>query len=253
MGERSHERYCAAVEAEVGRFLELVKGGDPTVPVPTCPGRAVAGLIRHHGTTHRWMEYLVRHQVIERVASRDVPLGLPGDVTAYPAWLAESATASLRTFRAADPDAPMWSPGADQHVRFFPRRLLFEAVVHRADVEIALGGVPRVTPEIATDGVEELLENMPFFARVAKRVRGLDRDGETLHLHATDAEAGWTIEPRDGGFTWRRGPGEGSVAVRASAGDLLLLVYGRLRPDDDRLTVSGDRDLLTAWLAAGAF
>lgn len=252
MGERTHERYCTAIEAEVGRFLELVKGADPATPVPTCPGWTIADLIRHHGTTHRWMEYLVRHRVIERVWSGDVPLGLPGDVTAYPSWLAESATASLRTLRAADPDAPMWTIGADQHVRFFPRRLLFEATVHRADAEIALGAVPRIDAETAADGVDELLENMPFFAWIATRVRELRRDGETLHLHATDARAAWTIAPRDGGFTWTRGRGEGTVTVAASAGDLLLLAHGRLRPGDDRLTVSGDRDLLADWLAATA-
>lgn len=253
MGDRRHERYCAAVETETARLVELTTGADPATPVPTCPGWSVADLVRHHGPTHRWMEYLVRHRVIERVSSRDVPLDLPADPADYPAWLAESAAASVRTLRSATPDAPMWSPGADRHVRFFPRRLLFEAIVHRADAEIALGREPRIDPETAVDGVDEFLENLLFFPWIAERVRVLGRDGATLHLHATDADGEWMIRPGGGGFTWERGHGKGDVAVRATAGDLLLLVYGRLRADDDRLTVFGDVDPLAAWLAATAF
>ncbi|GAA4606081.1 hypothetical protein GCM10023195_21500 [Actinoallomurus liliacearum] len=121
-----------------------------------------------------------------------------------------------------------------------------------ADAEIAVGHEPHVDAATAADGIEELLENLPSFGWVAERVRELGRDGETLHLHATDGDGEWMIRPGDGGFTWERGHGKGTAAVRAATGDLLLLVYGRLRPDDERLEVFGDRDLLSAWLTATA-
>ncbi|MCO5994517.1 maleylpyruvate isomerase family mycothiol-dependent enzyme [Actinoallomurus rhizosphaericola] len=250
MAHRTYEEYCAAVEAEVARFVAIVGEADPAASVPTCPGWTIADLTRHHGTTYRWMTHLVRTRATERVWSRDVPLDLPEDVRAYPAWVAESAAILLETLRATDPDRPNWTIGADRHVRFFPRRVLFEAVVHTADAEIAVGRQPRVDAATAADGIEELLENLPAFGWVADRVRELDRDGETLHLHATDGDGEWMIRPGDGGFTWERGHGKGTTAVRAATGDLLLLVYGRLRPDDERLEVFGDRDLLSAWLAA---
>jgi uncharacterized protein (TIGR03083 family) len=252
MGTLSHEQYCAAVEAEVARFVELVNVADPATPVPTCPGWTIADLVKHHGTTHRWMEHLVRHRVTERVWSRDVPLNLPERETAYPTWLAEGAAASLHTLRSADPNTPMWSLGTDQHVRFWPRRLLFEAVVHGADAELALGHDPHIDATTATDGVDEFLENLPFFTWVADRVRELDRDGETAHLHATDTDDAWTITLGGSGFTWERGHGTGTVTTRATTGDLLLLVYGRLRPEDERFTVVGNRELLTSWLKATA-
>ncbi|MEV6786799.1 hypothetical protein AB0M96_31185, partial [Streptomyces sp. NPDC051098] len=44
-----------------------------------------------------------------------------------------------------------------------------------------------------------------------------------------------------------------SAGVQGPAGDLLLLLYGRYRPDDPRFEVSGDRATLDAWLRATAF
>jgi uncharacterized protein (TIGR03083 family) len=247
-----HERYCAAVEAEVARFVDLVRGADPAVPVPTCPGWTIGALVKHHGTTHRWIEHLVRHLVADRVWPRDVPLALPADAAEYPAWLAAGAVACLRTLREADPAAPMWSIGAERRVRFWPRRLLFEAVIHRADAELALGGDPRIDPHTAADGIDELLTLLPFFPEIAERVGALDRRGATLHLHDTGGDGGWMITLGEGGPGWRHKHGTATAAVAANASDLLLLVYGRLRPEDGRFELAGDRALLTAWLGATA-
>ncbi|MER6950233.1 maleylpyruvate isomerase family mycothiol-dependent enzyme [Nonomuraea sp. NPDC000554] len=252
MGRLTYEQYCDAVEAVDARFVELLAGSDLETPVPTCPGWTLADLTKHHGTTHRWMEQLVRRRVTERVWSRDIPLDLPQDTAAYPAWLAGSVTLSLRTFRSADPDAPNWTHGADQHVRFYPRRLLFEAVVHLADAELALGRLPRIAPGIAADGIDEFLENLPYYSWIAEPVSRLKRDGERLALTATDTGDTWLIT-LGAGCTWETGRGDTSaaVAVRGPCSDLLLLTYGRLRPaDTGRLRVTGDGELLGAWLGA---
>jgi hypothetical protein len=50
-----------------------------------------------------------------------------------------------------------------------------------------------------------------------------------------------------GGYRWSHGHAKGSVAVRGPAGLLLLLIYGRVRPDDERLQVFGDAGLLATW------
>ncbi|MFG3499005.1 maleylpyruvate isomerase N-terminal domain-containing protein [Streptomyces sp. NPDC047928] len=286
-----HARYCDAVEEQVARFVKTVRDADPATAVPTCPGWTLADLIRHLGTTHRWMEHLVRTRAAARVHSRDVPLDLPADpadAAAQVDWLARSADAALRTLRAADPDAAVWSPGADPHARFFPRRLLFEAVVHLADAELALGAVgtlgavgspsplgafgapgdaSRVEPGVAADGVEEFLENLPYFAWIAEPVSQLGREGASLRLCAADTGAAWTLTLAGGGFTWHRdrhrdgdredGDRHGVTAdvtvTAAGTGELLLLLHGRYRPGDRRFTVSGDRTLLDAWLSATRF
>jgi uncharacterized protein (TIGR03083 family) len=252
-GPWEHQRYCAAVEAEVARFVELVEHADPATPVPSCPGWTMADLVKHHGTTHRWVEHVVRHRQKERIRSREVRLDLPDDVASYPEWLAEGAASLVATLRATDPDTSMWTVGADQHARFWARRVLYEAVVHRADAELALGREPAIDPETAVDGIDEFLTNLPFFEWIADGVRDLGRHSDTLHLHATDCDGEWMITLRPDGVTWGHGHGKGTVAVRATASDLLLLTYGRLRPADGRYVVFGDQQLLDHWLKACAF
>ncbi|GGQ26787.1 maleylpyruvate isomerase family mycothiol-dependent enzyme [Streptomyces roseolilacinus] len=251
----AHTAYCDGVRDHVARFVAAVRDADPATPLPTCPGWTLADLARHVGEVHRWMEHLVRTRATVRVEPEDVPLGLPGDPAAYPAWLARGADAVVRTLRAAHPDTPMWSYGADPHVRFYPRRLFFETVVHLADVELALGAEPRVAPGVAADGIEEFLENLPYYGWVAEPAARLGRDGETLRLRAADTGAVWTLTLGGGGFTWRAdGGGPAATAtVEAGCGELLLLLYGRYGAGDGRFTVTGDRSLLDAWLAATRF
>ncbi|MGR6919526.1 maleylpyruvate isomerase family mycothiol-dependent enzyme [[Actinomadura] parvosata] len=254
MSRLTYEQLCDAVEAVDARFVDLLAGADPRTPVPTCPGWTLADLAEHHGTTHRWMEQLVRCRATERVWSRDVPLDLPREATAYPAWLAESVALSLRTFRSADPDAPNWTHGADQHVRFYPRRLLFEAVVHLADAELALGRLPRIASGIAADGIDEFLENLAYYPWIAEPVSRLNRDGERLAFWAIDTGDAWLIT-LGAGCTWETGLADtrAAVTVRGTCGDLLLLVYGRLPPGDSgRFRVTGDEELLGRWLGATA-
>ncbi|MEU0396274.1 maleylpyruvate isomerase family mycothiol-dependent enzyme [Streptomyces sp. NPDC006208] len=253
LDDDQHELYCDGVEDLVRRFVEAVRDVDPATPVPTCPGWTFADLVKHHGTTHRWMEHLVRTRAAERVWSRDIPLDLPDDPAAYPEWLARSAEATLRTLRKVDPETPMWSHGAEQRVAFFPRRLLFEAQIHLADAELALGREPGIPAGAAADGIDEFLENLPHLGRIAEPVGRLP-DG-SLHLSATDTGGGWTITFGSAGYAWTRcGPAAdaATVCVQAPVADLLLLTYGRMRPDDVRFAVAGDRALLDAWVAATA-
>lgn len=174
-----------------------------------------------------------------------------------------AAEESLRELRSADPETPMWSHGADQHVRFFARRLLFEAVVHLADAELALGRTPHVEACTAADGIEEFLENLPFFGRLTESGAVLGRDGASLRLRATDTGAAWTVVLGGAnGFRWENAAGgasgsavpggDATVTVEGAAGELLLLFYGRRAPGDEEFTVTGEREVLDAWLGATA-
>ncbi len=102
----------------------------------------------------------------------------------------------------------------------------------------------------AADGVDEFLTNARMAGRPSQQMNAFP-DGQTIHLHATDEGLGedgeWLIDLGDGGYAWSHGHAKGSVAVRGPAGLLLLLVYGRVRPDDERLQVFGDAGLLGTW------
>ncbi|WP_067178175.1 maleylpyruvate isomerase family mycothiol-dependent enzyme [Microtetraspora niveoalba] len=251
-GDRTHEEYCAAVEDGAARLRALVAEADPAAPVPTCPGWSIAKLVKHVGITQRWAEHLVRTRAPERVGSRDVPMDRLGEGDDPAAWLAAGTGRLLATLRATAPETPVWSWGGDHHARFWSRRMLHELLVHLADVELALGRAPAIDAATAIDGVDEFLGNLPYADWAAERTAKLCGDGETLHLHATDADGEWMIMLGPDGFTWARGHGKGTVAVRGTAGDLLLLVYGRLRPDGGRFEVFGDERLLARWLENSA-
>ena len=139
-----------------------------------------------------------------------------------------------------------WAPGGT--AGWWARRLVHETAVHRYDAANALGAPFVLDAAVAVDGVDEFLANLPgaaaSFAPGAAELRG---EGETIHFHATDAEGEWMITLTPEGFTWGHGHGKGDVAARATAADLLLLVYGRLPATSERVQRFGDTELLDRW------
>jgi uncharacterized protein (TIGR03083 family) len=244
-----HERHRIGAEAEIERFIEVTGEADLTTPVPACPGWTVADLLRHVGTVHRWMTHIVRERPAKAISPGDLDLGVPAEESGYRAWFAAGVAPLVTALRETDGDTPCWAFGPDQHVRFWPWRLRYEVLVHRADVELALGRTPVVAADVATEGVEEYLTNILPRRHVAARLREFGHAGETIHLHATDGDGEWTVTLGAGRSTWERGHAKGTVAVRGTTSDLLLLLWGRYAPDE-RFAVFGDADLLAGWLAA---
>ncbi|MDT0448292.1 maleylpyruvate isomerase family mycothiol-dependent enzyme [Streptomyces hesseae] len=248
-----------AVAAETAAFVAAVKDADLATPVPGCPGWTLADLVKHTGSVQRWFSVLLRRRVQEPPRTREVELRLPASEDGYPDWLADSAAEAASVFAELDPDAPMWAWGADQHARFWIRRMLFETLVHRTDAERALGLRPVIDPDLATDGVDEFLVNLPFAAFFAPKVAELRGAGETLRFRCADSDGDWLVRLGPDGFTVEVGPHSeatrtaADVSVQGTAADLLLFLYGRLGHDWDALRVDGDADLLTRWSANSAF
>ncbi|WP_030264211.1 maleylpyruvate isomerase family mycothiol-dependent enzyme [Streptomyces sp. NRRL B-24484] len=261
----------AAVGAEAARFAAVVEGADFATPVPSCPGWTLADLVRHAGSVHRWFAVLLHGRIQEPPRSRDVDLQLPAGGDAWAEWLTGSAAVAADAFRATGPDTPMWAWGADQHARFWARRMLFETLLHRVDAELALGVRPEIDRALAVDGVDEFLTNLPFAGLFAPKVADLRADGRTIRFRPTDGDGDWLVRLRPDGFgldpandgsgaPGSAAPGsadDGSVTadatVHGTAADLLLLVYGRLTLDADTLAHEGDADLLAHWFANSAF
>lgn len=262
----------AAVATETDRFVAAVKGADLATPVPSCPGWTLADLVKHTGSVQRWFSVLLRQQVQERPRSRDVELRLPPTEDGYPDWLTASAAEAASAFAATEPDAPMWVWGADHHARFWVRRMLFETLVHRTDAERALDLRPVIDRDLAADGVDEFLTNLPFAASFAPKVSNLRGDGKTIRFQCTDvngdsdvngnsdgiSDGDWLVRLRPDGFGLDpRSPGSATptadATVRGAAADLLLLLYGRLDRDADLFGIEGDEELLAHWFANSEF
>jgi hypothetical protein len=76
--------------------------------------------------------------------------------------------------------------------------------------------------------------------------------GQTIHLHATDIEAGeWLLDLQPDQVRWERSHAKGDVAARASASDLLLLLWSRIPPA--AVETFGDAGLLSRWQQAATF
>ncbi|MEU9304705.1 maleylpyruvate isomerase family mycothiol-dependent enzyme [Streptomyces sp. NPDC048269] len=249
-------QHGAAVAAEAAALFATVTAADFSTPVPTCPGWTLGDLTRHVGSVHRWFTELLRRRIQQPPTSREVDLRLPEHPEGLPDWLAASAAEAAEVFAATDLDAPMWAWGADQHARFWVRRMLFETLVHRADAQLALGLPPRIDRVLAVDGIDEFLTNLPFassFAPLTAQLRAPDR---TIRFSCTDGDGDWLVGLRPDGFALVADPTEPHAAdatVRGSAADLLLLLYGRLDRRSDAFHLLGDPDLLAHWFTHSAF
>ncbi len=157
-------------------------------------------------------------------------------------WFCSAAEQLVTTLTVADPDEPVWTWAQQKDVAFVCRRMAQETAVHRWDAESAAGDPSPVEAGIATDGVDEFLDMW-----LPGEERPFNRPGESIHLHQTDGEGEWVLYCRSEGIAVERSHAKGSVAVRAPASDLLLLLWRRVPPKD--VEVFGDEQLLKEFLA----
>ena len=237
-------------ERFVGRARQAEITNQITAPVASCPGWRVSDLMTHLGSVHRWAEHLVRVRATMRISTRDMGLSR-GPVDHH--WLAEGVGQLVTTLRASDPDAEMWSWGVDQHVRFWARRQLHETLVHRLDLEGAMGLASEVDPEVGADAIDEFLVNLPAAASFSPDVRNLVGMGEVL-VFATSEGRRWRRRLVTGGFV-EVSEGEEAPAtatLRARTAELLMVVTRRRALEDSTCEVEGRRDLIEHWLANSA-
>ena len=100
--------------------------------------------------------------------------------------------------------------------------MLFETVVHRADAAFALEVEPAVDVDVAVEGIDELLSNLPHAAYFAPGLTELRGDDETIALRATDTDATWRIRLVPAGYAWDWSDGPADVTLLGTAADLLL-------------------------------
>jgi uncharacterized protein (TIGR03083 family) len=218
----NHDRFCDEIVAQARQLADSVRDADPATRVPTCPEWTLDDLVNH-----------IRG-VLGMVGGVIAPAP-DADLTGTAAWFAD-------TMRAAGPDASATVFGLTQPVAFWARRAAHDIAIHRADAALAVGAPYSLAPDLAADGIDELLDLLPQLSDVPV--------GGSLHLHATDTDAGtdaeWLIERRPDGVAWRHDHGKATVALRGPLTDLLLVFYRRL--PSDRVEVLGDAAALDAWL-----
>jgi uncharacterized protein (TIGR03083 family) len=227
--------WIAIVQRE-GHALSTAARHDFTARVPACPDWDVNHLLAHIGAIHHRVAILVRTSRTEPWSKDDgsAPQPPSGNLLGwYEAGLADL----LDAFRGANPTTPVWSWSGPVTVAFWLRRMAQETTIHRIDAEQATGVAGPVDTDLAIDGIDELFD-LFLPRRHAGKVTG---NGDTIHVHATDAEGEWLLTLTADGVRVDRGHAKGDVAVRGPAGDLLLWLWGR-RPVDG-LELFGDAAL----------
>jgi uncharacterized protein (TIGR03083 family) len=242
------------LDGEIRRMARLAMTVDPATPVPGCPGWDFAQLLEHTGRTHRWIARIVGERHLTRLDPRTVELGLPAEWADRPGWFTRGGDLLVETLSAVDPETPMYSWAGDPHARFWVRRALAETTIHRVDAEAANGVTGSIDLPVAADLIDEFLEVLPYAKPFRPKVRDLHGDGETIHLHATDPTVleppgEWLITLEPHGFRWSHAHIRGAAAVRGTAQDLALFLYGRKKVDEPGLESIGDESLLAHWSA----
>jgi uncharacterized protein (TIGR03083 family) len=234
-----------AIDLESGRFLVATSSGVASLdaPVATCPGWDVAHLVNHLGAIYSRVTLVLSSLRTVAPDRSELPAAPTGE--AILRWFAEQQAAMLRALETTDDDTRVWnftreSPGP---ASFWARRMTHETLIHRVDVELALGFIPAPpVPAVATDTVTEFLEL--FVPRFRDRLEG-DLAGP-IHLDATDVPSGeWTLDPRSGQFSVSRGGEKADVTLRGSAFELACWIWGR-RPTE-QLHVVGDPGIADAF------
>ena len=216
--------------------------------------------MRHVGRGDRWAAQIVAEQATDPVDPRTVaggkpPAGRDDEI----AWLQDGVRALLDAVGKSGAQAPVWTFLGTRPAAWWIRRRLHETVVHRADATLALGAEFQIDAAVAADGISEYLE------RVMVRSAGDDpswagpplRDGQSLHLHATDDGLGtageWTISGRVDGIEFEHGHANATAALRGPARDLLLAIVRRGSAAELGVQIFGDPAIWDTWLARTPF
>ena len=242
-----HDAFVAALRHE-GEALAAAASGRLTATIPAIEDWTVAEVVVHVGQGDRWVLNIARagldgHGALEALGADPDP----ADEEHLLDWYRSGNAELSGVLASLDPDLRGWTlQGRDQPLASWTRRRAQETAMHRWDIDSASGTPAPIAVPVAVDGIDELFE--VFVPRLpAEMVAG---EGETLHLHATDEglEPGageWTVTFGPDGLTWEHGHAKGDAAVRASASDLLLLLWNRLPPT--RVEVFGDLSVVDRW------
>lgn len=220
--------------------LAAVAGTAPGAAVVHCPGWDVSRLTTHVGRIYGSMAAQLRSGSLEPAMGDPAPLPAEGDLVP---WFNECLAEVVDALGDTDPATPLWTWTSRQDAGFYHRRIAHETAVHRWDAERATGAPAPIDAELALDGVDEVIE-----VGLQQRRSGdpIPHPDGSLHLHRTDGEGEWLVVPVDGRLVVTKEHAKGDVAVRGSASELLLYLWGR---DEGAVETFGDPALVAAWAA----
>ena len=228
-----YDTYVGHVTADGSRLAAVAESG-LSADVPSCPGWTVDDLVRHVAEVYE-----------HKIACTELGHAPDPWPPAWPAdrdpieWFRDAHGRLLGMFERSDattPSATWWPP--DQTVGFWARRMAQESVVHRVDAELAMDSSTPVDPDLAVDGIDEILRRM--LEGDWSDEPDDELSGERVRV-ATGDSALWVTLARDAVGVTDEGEGE-RASVGGAPSDVFLWLWGRA--PDERIQRSGDQELI---------
>jgi len=244
MTTMEYHRHLEAVERESTAIVEALRQGPVDVGVPTCPDWTLVDLATHVGQFCAvWS-----HMICEGTGRTKTPYSEPAVGEADGAWFAdwvEQQTGHLaEQLRSTPPGTAVWTwDPSNQTAAFVARRAAHELAVHRFDAESARSSPTPIDGALAADGIDEIFAMLTAWSTVGPD--GAPGGGETMHLHATNPDAEWTVTLSSTGPLVERAHAKADLALRGAASDLELELYQR--PPLGPVEHLGDDHVLDAW------
>jgi uncharacterized protein (TIGR03083 family) len=230
----TRDKYHAGFARDAREFTELLRSNDLSWPVPSCPGWSVKDLAEHLGGVHRWARDAI---LLGRPNDREQ---LPGDRDTAD-WFEEGAHELLALLQISDPEAAAWTFGPEpKRIAFWDRRQALEISLHLWDARDAHEVLNPLDPDLAADGVAEVVEIM--YPRQVRFNRIAALPFAIKIVVADDPMTEHTL----GGSVSDPTP---VATLRGPGPDLLLALWGRA--GTDRLAVTGDAAAIAQALARG--
>lgn len=230
--------HAAIITAEADALAAAAEGADGTAPVPGTDW-TLDDLLDHVGRLMWLFAGRTRKALGGDFYGTERPEGVDR-VT----WFRDGAAMLSGQLAEAPDDLAIKTWAGMSSPAWLRRRVAHELTVHRWDAEAAGGHPTPIGATVAADGIDEFLDEFTPLAEVGE-VAG------TIHLHATDGDGEWFVDPTGGTVAWRHAHEKGDVAVRGATGDLLLVLWSRL--PTSTVEVLGDESVLDRWRAATSF
>jgi uncharacterized protein (TIGR03083 family) len=242
--------YLRHLRDESQRFRDVLATCDPGARVPGCPEWNAADLLWHLAGVQWFWGTVIRTRPLgpdPDAKEPDRPESYDGLLEAFDTYSA----ALVSALEEADPAEVAWSWSTEQTAGFTFRRQAHEALIHRLDAEQTAGQVTPLDPELAADGVDEVLDVMyggappwgefaplPHFVQVDLSDRDESVWVQIGRFKGTDP--GDQVEYDDDDIRVVPDPGTPADSViRGPAASLDAWLWRRA--DDSDLRISGDR------------
>ncbi|MGH7667443.1 MAG: maleylpyruvate isomerase family mycothiol-dependent enzyme [Candidatus Dormibacteria bacterium] len=143
--------FLTHVQSDCDRLAEAA-WGHLELETPPCPGWTVGTVVDHLAQVY---EHKIACTLTQREPDPWPPTWPERDSLE---WLGDARRRLLSLLWDRGPTAPShtWYP-PDQTVGFWARRMAHETLIHRVDVELSRGPAGPVDPDLALDGVDEVL------------------------------------------------------------------------------------------------